>query len=98
MPPPCFLKKRRKGDTVKLNWKLRLQNKTTLLAILLGAISLIYQVLGMLDIVPAISESQIVQLVSVAIDLLVLMGVVIDPTTKGISDSEQAMQYDEPRA
>lgn len=80
-----------------INWKLRLKNKVTLTAIVLGVISLIYQVLGMVGVVPTISESEIVQIVSVAIDLLVLMGVLTDPTTAGVNDSAQAMSYAEPR-
>lgn len=82
---------------MKINWKLRLKNKVTLTAIVLGVISLIYQVLGMVGVVPTISESEIVQIVSVAIDLLVLMGVLTDPTTAGVNDSAQAMSYAEPR-
>ena len=40
-----------------INWKLRLKNKATLLAIVTAVIALIYQILGMLGIVPAVSES-----------------------------------------
>ena len=28
--------------------------------------------------------------------LLVILGVVVDPTTQGVSDSERAQQYDKP--
>ena len=31
------------------------------------------------------------------IELLVLLGVVVDPTTAGASDSQQAMNYEKPR-
>lgn len=80
-----------------INWKLRFRNKVTLTAILLGVVALIYQVLGLAGIVPAVSESQITQIAVMAVDLLVLLGVVIDPTTEGISDSAQALKYDNPK-
>lgn len=80
-----------------INWKLRFRNKVTLTAILLGVVALIYQVLGLAGIVPAVSESQITQIAVMVVDLLVLLGVVIDPTTEGISDSKQAMNYENPK-
>ena len=82
---------------MNINWKLRFKNKVTLTSIILAVVALVYQVLGLLDIVPVISESEVVQVISVAIDLLVLMGVLVDPTTEGASDSAQAMDYTEPR-
>jgi phi LC3 family holin len=32
-----------------------------------------------------------------ALSLLQLLGIIVDPTTKGIADSDRAMNYDEPR-
>ena len=40
---------------MKINWKLRLQNKTTLLALIGAIVALVYQVLGILEIVPAVT-------------------------------------------
>ena len=80
-----------------INWKLRLQNKTTLTAIILAAVALVYQVLGMANVVPSISESAVVETAGMVINLLCLLGIVTDPTTKGISDSSRALTYDEPK-
>lgn len=88
----------RGAGKMKINWKLRLKNRTTLTAIVLGVLSLIYQILGMLGLVPGVSESEIAQTAAVAIDILVLLGIVTDPTTAGVSDSAQAMEYKEPKA
>ena len=81
---------------MKINWTLRFQNKVTLTAIVLGVVALIYQILGILGIAPTITQNEIVQVVAMVIDLLVLLGVVVDPTTAGVSDSERAMSYIEP--
>lgn len=81
---------------MNINWKLRFQNKTTLTAIVLAVIALVYQVLGIFGIVPAVSQDTIVQLAGAVINLFVLLGIVVDPTTHGITDSERAMGYDTP--
>lgn len=76
---------------MKINWKVRLQNKTWLLSMAAAILAFIYQLLGLLGIVPAVSEDQVAQLVGLAVNILVAVGVVVDPTTEGIQDSEQAM-------
>lgn len=72
-----------------INWKLRLQNKVTLIA-LLGAIFLMSQQFG-LDIPKNIQDG-----VNTFVYILVLLGVVNDPTTAGITDSKRALDYQEP--
>ncbi len=83
---------------MKINWKLRLKNKTTLVTLLVGTITFVYLVLGCFDIVPPISQDQLVQYVMMAVNLLCTFGIVVDPTTQGISDSQQALNYTEPKA
>lgn len=81
---------------MKINWKLRGQNKVTLVSIMGVVIAFIYQVLGMFGIVPKVSENEIIHLFSMFIDILVAVGIVVDPTTKGLNDSDRAMGYQEP--
>lgn len=80
-----------------MNLILRLKNKATLAALIGAFITLIYQILGIFGIVPAVSQDMIVQFVGLALNILVGLGVLIDPTTRGIKDSEQAMTYNEPK-
>ena len=75
---------------MRINWKLRFTNKTTLLAII-STVILLLQQLGLT------LPSNISEVVNTILTLLVLLGVVTDPTTKGISDSGQALDYAEPR-
>lgn len=82
---------------MQINWKLRLKNKVTLTAIILGVVGIVYKILAMLGIVPPISENEVVEIVLLVIELLVLLGVVVDPTTAGVGDSQQAMGYEKPR-
>ncbi len=79
-----------------INWKLRLQNKATLTTLLLAVVAFVYQVLGILGITPAVSQDGITNLVAVIINVLLALGIVVDPTTAGVSDSARALDYDEP--
>ena len=72
---------------MKINWKLRFKNKATLAAIV-ATIILLAQQLGLK------LPDNINDVVNTALTLLVLVGVVSDPTTTGLSDSEQAMGYE----
>lgn len=81
-----------------INWKLRFKNKTTLMAIVLATIAFIYQLISLFGVVPSISQETVINLAVMVINLLVLLGVVVDPTTDGISDSTRAMGYNEPNA
>lgn len=81
---------------MKINWKLRLKNRATLAALIASAVSLSYILLGIFDIVPSVTESQVTDLAAAILNALTLMGVLIDPTTEGLEDSERALCYDAP--
>ena len=71
---------------MKIDIKTRLKNKTFLLGITGSIVTFVYQMLGMFDVVPTISQDQIINLTSIVINILVGLAVVVDPTTEGISD------------
>ena len=73
-----------------INWKLRFQNKTTLLAIA-STVILLAQQLGLK------LPDNIGDVVNTFLTLLVLVGVINDPTTEGVSDSPKALTYVEPK-
>lgn len=81
---------------MKINWKLRLMNKATIAALLACTITFVYQVLSILGITPSIAESQVTELVGLILNILAAFGILVDPTTKGLSDSEKALGYTKP--
>ena len=83
---------------MNINWKLRLQNKATLTALIMALVALVYQVLGVFGVVPKISQDELTTVIGMVINLLCLLGIVVDPTTAGVSDSARALTYDTPRA
>ena len=82
---------------MKINWKVRFKNKTWLVTFLIAVLAFVYQILGMLDIVPPVTQDMATQLIAAVVNILVAIGVVIDPTTSGAGDSQQAMTYNEPK-
>jgi phi LC3 family holin len=86
-----------------INWTLRLKNKTTLVSLVGLTVGFVYQVLNTFDVVPSIPQDTVVQFFKYLIYILVGLGIVVDPTTVGIRDSERALvrnvpggTYDEP--
>ena len=82
---------------MKINWKVRLKNKTWLLAFAGAIVAFVYQVLGMLGVVAPIAEDNVTQIIGLIINLLVALGIVQDPTTAGMSDSNEVLSYNEPK-
>ena len=78
---------------MKINWKVRLRNKTWLASVLALAVSFVYDLLAILDVMPPLSEDWLLSLVQTLLALLTALGVVIDPTTDGAADSDRAMTY-----
>ena len=73
-----------------INWKLRFKNKATLIAIASTVILLIQQLGFKLP-------DNIADVVNTFLTLLVLLGVINDPTTEGLKDSNKVLTYDKPK-
>lgn len=80
-----------------INWKLRLKNKTTLVALLAAIATFVYQICGIVGYVPPISESEAIQSIGTLCNIAVALGIVVDPTTAGVADSDTALNYEVPR-
>ena len=81
---------------MKINLKVRFKNPVFWLTDIPAAVTFIYTVLGAFGVVPAISEEMIVNIITALISALTTLGVLVDPTTKGVGDSERALGYNEP--
>ncbi len=82
---------------MNINWGVRFKNKTFLAAFISLVITFVYDLLGLLGIVPAVEQSVVLQVCSGVLTILGMLGVIIDPTTAGVGDSKQAMSYIEPK-
>ena len=82
-----------------INWKVRIRNKAFWLGLVPLMLLLIQQVAAIFGITLdfGILQDQLIAVIGTIFALLALLGVVVDPTTEGISDSELAMTYTEPK-
>ena len=78
---------------MKINFKARLKNKTFIVSMSALIVSMIYRILMMFDVLPSVSEGEIGEIIAMAVNILALAGVVVDPTTEGFADSDRAMTY-----
>lgn len=82
---------------MKINMKVRIKNPVFWLTLIPAAVTFLYTVLALFDIVPFISEETLINGACAVITGLTTLGVLVDPTTQGLSDSAQAMTYDKPK-
>ena len=84
---------------MKINWKVRLKNKNFWITLIPTVLLLVQPILALLGVEIDLGEvgNALLAIVDGVFVLLALLGIVTDPTTNGISDSEQAMTYEKPK-
>ena len=82
---------------MQINWKVRFQNKTFLAGLISLVVVFNYDLLQLLEITPAVTQSAVMQVAEGVLTILGMVGVITDPTTAGLSDSQQAMAYETPK-
>lgn len=84
---------------MNINWKVRLKNKHFVLT-LIPAIALLAQAfMAIFGVSLDLGEysTRIISFVNVLFTVLTIVGVVNDPTTDGLTDSQNALTYHEPK-
>ena len=82
---------------MNINWKIMLKSGPFWAGLVSLALTLVYTLLNMAGVVPQFEQKQIMDIAVMLLQILAFIGVLTDPTTKGFSDSEQAMRYNEPK-
>ena len=84
---------------MKINWSVRLKNKSFWVSIIPAILLLVQQVCGMFGVKIEISglSDQLLAIIGTVFAILALVGVVNDPTVASLSDSNLAMTYTEPK-
>lgn len=83
-----------------INWLVRVKNKMFWISLIPAIIVLIQTIAAVFGFTIDLSElgDKLVNVVKAVFVVLAILGIVIDPTTAGIDDSENAMTYTEPKA
>lgn len=81
-----------------INWDVRWKNKTFWITIIPAIILLVQAVAGLFGFELELSQLQekLLVVVNAVFGVLVILGVVVDPTTHGVNDSVRALGYKEP--
>lgn len=91
------------GDEKMINWKVRFKNRSWVMAFVAQLLIVAQMLLGGLNVLgitdfqlsDAIQQS-ILTFINAVFIILSMLGLIQDPTTKGMSDSERAKTYKEP--
>nr|DAO71329.1 MAG TPA: holin [Caudoviricetes sp.] len=83
---------------MKINWKVRAKNRAFWIAIIPALALLGKQVLELFGVNVDFTNvsKELLGIIETVFVILAIVGVITDPTTKGISDSERALGYSEP--
>ncbi len=84
----------------RINWKVRIKNKMFWLALIPAVLLLVQTVCSVFGIELDFGDLQdkLLTVINALFAVLVILGIVVDPTTDGLGDSERAMAYEEPWA
>ena len=82
-----------------IHWTVRFKNKNFWLAVIPAVLLLIQAVAAVFGYTLDLGDigNKLIAVVNAAFGVLVVLGVVNDPTTAGMSDSKQAQNYITPR-
>lgn len=83
----------------KINWEVRIKNKTFWLTLIPAVLLLAQVVAAVFGYTLDLSElgDKLLAVVNALFGVLVILGVVNDPTTAGVADSKQALTYETPK-
>lgn len=81
-----------------INWTVRIKNKAFWLAVIPAVLLLVQTVAAVFGYTLDLGDigNKLIAVVNAVFGVLVVLGVVVDPTTAGISDSNRAMNYKKP--
>ncbi len=84
---------------MKINWTVRLKNKAFWVSVIPAVLLLIQVVAAVFGFTLDLGDigNKLIAVVNALFAVLAILGVVNDPTTATLNDSEQAMTYEKPK-
>lgn len=82
-----------------INWTVRIKNKSFWMAIIPAVLLLVQVVAAVFGFTLDLGDlgNKLLDVVNAVFSVLVILGIVTDPTTQGIGDSKQALTYTDPK-
>lgn len=83
-----------------INWTVRIKNKSFWIALIPAVLMLVQVVAAVFGYTLDLGDlgNKLLAVVNAVFAVLTILGIVTDPTTAGLGDSDQALTYDEPKA
>ena len=83
----------------KINWTVRVKNKAFWVALIPAVLLLVQVVAAVFGFTLDLGDlgNKLLAVVNALFAVLSILGIVTDPTTDGVSDSTQALEYTEPK-
>lgn len=84
---------------MNINWIVRIKNKAFWVALIPAVLLLIQVVAAVFGFTLDLGDlgNKLLDVVNALFSVLVILGIVTDPTTDGVGDSTQALTYTEPK-
>lgn len=84
---------------MKINWTVRIKNKVFWMSIIPALLILVQTIANVFGFVIDLGElsGKLLAVVEAVFIVLAILGIVADPTTEGMTDSEQALTYTKPK-
>ena len=84
---------------MKINWKVRVKNKMFWLSVVPAVLLLVQAIAApfgyKFDF--GVLNQQLANIINAVFVVLSILGIVVDPTTHGVNDSTNALNYDQPK-
>lgn len=81
-----------------INWKARLQSGPFWMGVISAVVAAVFAIIPMCGVELSVTADQVLNVATLILMIPASIGIISDPTTKGLSDSAQALTYDKPRA
>lgn len=83
----------------KINWLVRVRNKAFWVVIIPAVLLLIQAIANVFGLTIDLGDlgNNLIVVVNAVFVVLSILGIVVDPTTNGVSDSDRALTYNKPQ-
>ena len=82
-----------------INWRVRIKNRNFWITLIPAILLLVQVIAAVFNYTLDLGQlgTKLLEVINALFAVLTILGIVTDPTTAGIRDSEQAMTYDKPK-
>ncbi len=82
---------------MKVNWKTRIKSGPFWMGVISAVVAAVFAIIPMCGVELSVTADQVLNVATLVLMIPASIGIISDPTTKGLSDSQMALTYDKPR-